>query len=250
LALALNEAQDGYQEDDTAMGTSIMEKAGSGIWYFEDVNLYELLCPHKVKRMAERHTFHHYGKGQFIYFPNEASNHLYLIAEGRVKISSYSDEGKEIIKAVLTAGEIFGEMALAGEDKRSDFAQALDEKTTVCPMSIQDMQELMKDNRVLSFKLFKLVGFRLKKTERRLESLVFKDTRTRIVDFIREMAEERGTKVGFETLVKNYLTHQDIASLTGTSRQTVTTVMNELKDQNLINFDRKRILIRDLAKLK
>ncbi|MES2730711.1 MAG: Crp/Fnr family transcriptional regulator [Bacteroidota bacterium] len=227
-----------------------MENSSGSIWYFEDVNLYELLCPHKVKRMAEKHAFHYYNKSQFIYFTEEASHSIYLIANGRVKISSYSEDGKEIIKAILTPGEIFGELALAGEDKRSDFAQAMDDKTTVCPMGIHDMQELMYENRTLSFKLFKLVGFRLKKTERRLESLIFKDTRTRVVDFIREMAAERGTKVGYETLVKNYLTHKDIACLTGTSRQTVTTVMNELKDKNIINFDRKRILIRDLALLK
>ena len=85
--------------------------------------------------------------------------------------------------------------------------------------------------------------------ERKIESLVFKDARTRIVDFLREMAEEKGQKVGFEMMIKNHLTHKDIASLTGTSRQTVTTVMNELREKNLINFDRRRILIRDLEKL-
>jgi len=70
------------------------------------------------------------------------------------------------------------------------------------------------------------------------------------VEFIREMAEERGQKVGFETMVKNRLTHQDMANLTGTSRQTVTTILNELRDKNLINFDRRKILIRDMDKLR
>ena len=85
--------------------------------------------------------------------------------------------------------------------------------------------------------------------ETKIESLVFKDARTRIVDFLRETALEKGQKVGFEMMIKNHLTHKDIASLTGTSRQTVTTVMNDLRDQNLINFDRRRILIRDMEKL-
>ena len=57
-------------------------------------------------------------------------------------------------------------------------------------------------------------------------------------------------KVGFEVMFRNYLTHKDIASLTGTSRQTVTTVLNDLKEKNLINFDRRRFLIRDIDKLK
>ena len=80
--------------------------------------------------------------------------------------------------------------------------------------------------------------------------MVFKDARTRIVDFIKEMGEEMGQKVGFETLIKTNLTHQDMANLTGTSRQTVTTVLNELKDKNVINFDRRRILVRDMELLQ
>ncbi|MBV6644459.1 MAG: Crp/Fnr family transcriptional regulator [Cyclobacteriaceae bacterium] len=221
----------------------------SKIWYFEKVDLYEILCPHKVPHMAEKHTFHNFSKDDFIYFPEEVSESIYMISEGRVKIGAFTDDGKEVVKAILGHGEIFGELALAGEDKRTDFAQALDNGTKVCPMTIDDLQELMKDNQELSLKILKIVGFRLKKVERKIESLVFKDARTRIVDFLKETAEERGQKVGFETMIKNHLTHKDIASLTGTSRQTVTTVMNELREQNIINFDRRRILIRDMERL-
>jgi CRP/FNR family cyclic AMP-dependent transcriptional regulator len=222
----------------------------SALWYFESVNLYNVLCPHKVKAMAERHIFHYYKKDQFIYFPDEPASHIYMIAEGRVRIGHYSEEGKEIISAILTTGEIFGELALAGEERRRDFAQAMDNNTSVCPLSIEDLKELMFDNRELSFKLLKLVGLRLMKLERKLELLVFKDARTRIIEFLKDTASWKGKKVGYETMIQTKLTHKDIAALTGTSRQTVTTILNELKEQNLINFDRRKILIRDLANLK
>jgi len=221
----------------------------TNLWFFESVDLFDLMCPHKVPHMKERHIFHQFKKDQFIYFENESSEYIYMIAEGRVKIGSYSNDGKEVLKAILGKGEIFGELALTGEEKRRDFAQAMDENTTICQMTIQDMQEMMADNKSLNFKIFKLIGLRIKKLERRVESLVFKDARTRIVEFLKDMAEEKGQKVGFEMMIKNHLTHKDIANLTGTSRQTVTTVMNELKEKNLINFDRRRILIRDMEKL-
>jgi CRP-like cAMP-binding protein len=221
----------------------------SNIWYFEKVDLYEILCPHKVPHMAEKHTFRNFQKDEYIYFPDQPSMHIYMISEGRVKIGTYMDGGKEIVKAILGHGEIFGELALTGEEKRTDFAQALDNGTSVCPMTIDDLKELMKDNQTLSLKIMKIIGFRLKKMERKIESLVFKDARTRIIDFLKDTAEERGQKVGFETMIKNHLTHKDIASLTGTSRQTVTTVLNELREDNIINFDRRRILIRDMDKL-
>lgn len=221
----------------------------SGIWYFENVDLYEMLCPHKVSSRNDNYDFHYFNKNEYIYFENEPSKYIYLIASGRVKIGSYKEDGKEVIRAILSSGELFGELALAGEEKRQDFAQALDEDTAVCAMSIAEMKRLMANNQPLNLKIIKLIGIRIKKLERRIDSLVFKDARTRIVEFLKDMALEKGKKVGYEVMFKNYLTHKDIASLTGTSRQTVTTVLNELKDKNLINFDRRRFLIRDIEKL-
>jgi len=222
----------------------------SALWYFESVNLYDVLCPHKVKTMAERHTFNYFKKDQFIYFPDEPAQFIYMIADGRVRMGHYLEDGKEVVTAILGVGEIFGELALAGEENRRGFAQAMDDKTTVCPLSIQDLKQLMYDNRELSFKMLKLVGLRLMKLERKLELLVFKDARTRIIEFIKDSATWKGKKVGHETLIPTKLTHKDIAALTGTSRQTVTTILNELKGKNLINFDRRRILVRNLEDLK
>ncbi|MEL7005123.1 MAG: Crp/Fnr family transcriptional regulator [Bacteroidota bacterium] len=222
----------------------------SNLWYFKDVDLYEVLCPHKVKTMDERHEFNYFSKNDFIYFPNEKAKYIYMIADGRVKIGNYGEDGKEVIKTILGAGEIFGELALTGEEKREDFAQAMDDKTTVCPITIAEMQDLMKDNQELSFKIYKLIGLRIRKLERKIEALVFKDARTRIIEFLKDAAAWKGKKVGFETMIPTKLTHKDIANLTGTSRQTVTTILNELKEDNLINFDRRKILIRDLDTLK
>ncbi|MCB0557912.1 MAG: winged helix-turn-helix domain-containing protein, partial [Phaeodactylibacter sp.] len=85
--------------------------------------------------------------------------------------------------------------------------------------------------------------------EQRLESLVFKDSRTRIIEFLHELGEKKGQRVGYEMLVRKFMTHQEIANLTATSRQTVTTVLNELRNRNLLTFNRKRLLIRDMDKL-
>lgn len=221
----------------------------ASLWYFESVNMYDILCPHKVKTMAERHSFNYFKKDEFIYFPNEPASYIYMIANGRVRIGHYLEDGREVISSILTSGEVFGELALAGEEKRREFAQAMDANTTICPLSIEDMKNLMKDDQELSFKILKLVGLRLMKLERKMELLVFKDARTRIVEFLKDTASWKGKRVGFETMIPTRLTHKDIAALTGTSRQTVTTILNDMKEKNMINFDRKKILIRDLDKL-
>jgi CRP-like cAMP-binding protein len=210
----------------------------------------ESLSSDEKMKMAEMIRDKSIKKGEYIYFPEEASKNIYFLKEGRVKIGSYSDDGKEIIKAILQPGEIFGELSLVGEEKRIDFAQAMDNKVVICSMQMQDMEMMMQKNASLNFKVTKLIGFRLRKVERRLESLIFKDARTRIIEFIKDMAQEQGKKIGSEILVKHFLTHQDIANLTATSRQTVTTVLNDLKEKDLIYMERNKFLIRDIDKLE
>lgn len=220
----------------------------AALWYFESVNLYRILCPHKVKKMGETHKFITYKKDRFIYMPEDSATHIYMVVSGRVKIGHYLETGDEVLSAILTKGEIFGELAMAGEEKRKDFAQAMEE-ATICPLTTEELKDLMFENKELSFKILKLIGLRIMKLERKLELLVFKDARTRIIEFLKDAAAWKGVQVGFETMIQTKLTHKDIASLTGTSRQTVTTILNDLKEKNLINFNRKQILIRDLEKL-
>jgi len=115
----------------------------------------------------------------------------------------------------------------------------------------EDGKEIMMRERLqIGEFIMNLIGSRLLKMERRLESLVFKDSRTRIVEFLLEMVEENGQRVGYEWVVRKFYTHQEIANLTATSRQTVTTVLNELRNGNLITFNRKRLLVRDREALQ
>src|SRR5688572_25277379 len=122
----------------------------AALWYFESVNLYKMLCPHKVKRMAESHEFVSYKKDQFIYMPDDSATHIYMIVAGRVKIGHYLEDGSEVLSAILTTGEIFGELAMAGEEKRRDFALAMVD-TTICPLTIDELKLLMFENKDLSF---------------------------------------------------------------------------------------------------
>jgi CRP-like cAMP-binding protein len=219
------------------------------IWFFEKVDLFNILCPHKFSNYKESHELNIYKKGYYVYFPNERAKSIYLIAGGKIKILNYNENGDEVVKAILSKGEMFGEMALFGEDNRDDYAVSIDEETVLCHMTIENMKAIMAKDQEFSLKIHKLIGFRIKKLERRLDALIFKDVKTRILDFIREYASEKGIKKGNEVFVKNYLTHKDIADLVGTSRQTVTTILNELKSLELISFTRKSFVVHDMNNL-
>lgn len=219
------------------------------IWYLENLDVSGIFCPKKVGTAHEQQTHKVFKKGEYIYLPDEHADKVYFLTEGRVKIGNYGDSGKEITKTILNPGEVFGELSLIGQTERRDFAYAM-EKTSCCILTAEELKMLMRDHSGLNLFLMKVIGSRMLEMEQRLESLVFKDSRTRIVEYLVELGEKRGQRVGYEVVVRKFITHQEIANITATSRQTVTTVLNELRNKNLLTFDRRRLLIRDLEALR
>ncbi len=188
-------------------------------------------------------------KHSFIYLADEPSEYLCLLMNGAVKIGIFSPDGREIIKSIQHPFTVFGEMGLTGEQQRTEFASSMNLDVTYFKVSVADFKDLMQQDYRLAQAVMLYLGERLRKAERQWESLILKDVRTRIVEFLKESAGERGRQVGYETLVKHSLTQQDIANLVGASRQTVTAILNELRKSNLIHFNRNSILIRDMEKL-
>jgi len=226
--------------------------SGNSLWHLENIDVSGIFCPGKLEAGAlDQHQHREHKRGEYIFLPEEDADKVYFIAEGRVKIGSYNEDGKEITKAILGPGEVFGELSIlnAEQDKRRDFAYAM-EKTTTCILGMDEIKLLMREYSSFSLFMMKLMGRRILKMEKRLEALVFKDSRTRIIEFIYDLASEKGQRVGYEVVVRKFMTHQEIANLTATSRQTVTTILNELRNRNILTFNRKRLLIRDMDVLK
>ncbi|SDW89037.1 cAMP-binding domain of CRP or a regulatory subunit of cAMP-dependent protein kinases [Lutibacter oricola] len=216
----------------------------SKIWFLENVNLFKILCPHKFKDYKDCHNFTHYSKSDYIYFEEDASNKVYLIEKGKVKLGYYNEDGSEVIKAILCKGELFGEKAILGEEKRNEFAQSMDNKTSICPIGVTTLHDLMRDNQTFTLKIYKFISFRIQKLERRLQLLMFKDAKTRLLDFLDELCEDYGVCCEETGKLKasHPYTQKDIANLIGTSRPTLNLIMNELKDDGVINFKGKEIL--------
>lgn len=212
-------------------------------------SLFSTLTAAELQQLAaitELRTTHKHG---FIYLADEPSDYLCLLLQGTIKIGIYSPDGREIIKSIQHPFTMFGELGLTGEGRRAEFACAMNQEVRYGVVRVDDFKRLIQHNFELAQAVMLYLGERLRKAERQWESLILKDVRTRIVEFLKESAGERGRQVGFETLVKHGLTQQDIANLVGASRQTVTAILNELRKSNLIHFNRNSILIRDMDKL-
>ncbi|PHI21723.1 Crp/Fnr family transcriptional regulator [Lewinellaceae bacterium SD302] len=212
--------------------------------------IFDHLNENEKVQLAEMMEEYRLSRYSAIYQPGDVSDTIYLLSKGTIKISTHNDEGKEVIKRLIHPEAIFGERSLVGEACRSESAQALKGEVVFYAVKVAAFQKIMIGNPALSQEVLRLFGSRLIAAEDRLENLIFKDARGRIIEFLHEVVSLRGQRVGFETLLKHSLTHQDIANITCTSRQTVTLVLNELRKDNLIYFNRGRILVRDMQQLR
>jgi len=211
-------------------------------WYCDNIDLYSILCPPKLRDFQKEH-YKQFGQGDLIYLEKDTAQKVYMVSKGKVKIAAYNEEGVEIVKAILTKGELFGEMVILGEEKRQDFAIALSKNTAVCPMTVDKMYGLMRDNKRFNTFIYKLIGFRVRKLERRLERILFKDATTRLKDFINELAVELGDKMDNCILIKHPYTQNDMANLLGLRRETVNVLFQEFKEAATLDYKRYQISI-------
>lgn len=217
----------------------------NAIWFFDNIDVFQILCPHKFKDYKKDHSFDFFKKGDYIYFENDIANKVFLINSGKIKVGYVTEDGDEIITAILSKGQIFGEKAILGEEKRNEFAQALDNEVSTCVVSLDMMHELLRRNSAFSISIYKFIGYRFKKLERRLQIMLFKDAKTRLMEFLKELSEDYGFKnaVTGDTVIKHPFTQKEIASLIGLSRPTLNVLINELQDEKVLSFERKQIIL-------
>ena len=191
----------------------------------------------KVKTVYRGETFD-YGDGDY--------SKIYLLIKGKIKITLCDDMDNELIKDILTAPDIFGDLSLDGRPSNDEFAQALMANTVVCSFNAKDFKKILQDNVFLAMNYANTVNNKLKKLESRHSDLVFHDAKSRLIRFIKNWARTDGNRIGDKIILNNYLTHSDIAGVIATSRQSVNVLFNELRDSGMLMYDRKRIQLNDM----
>jgi len=200
----------------------------------------------KTSALSQTKTF---AKGKYIFSSGDFANKIYLVESGRIKVNYLGESGKQMTKEVLDEGDLFGVEALIGMTYRRDFAIAM-ESTVVRSFGQKEIKRLLFHYPDLNALIIEVLGKRMVHMETRLESLVLKDSRTRIIEFLYQLGLDKGQRVGYEVVVRKFMTHQDTANLTATARQTVTTTLNELRYEKILTFNRRRLLIRDMDRLR
>jgi CRP/FNR family transcriptional regulator, cyclic AMP receptor protein len=196
------------------------------------------------------HNFVEAKKGDYVYFEAFNHNKLYFLKDGYIRIGYIDDEGNEVIKEIIQKGEIFGQITLDRENLNGEFARAYKADVSICAFNIHDFQRLLQRRPELALKYSKLVGAKFRHVENRLVNLLNKDVKTRLSNFLWQLAQIHAPGSGQPLCIPNYLTHEDIAHLIGSSRQTVTTMINELVSEGALVYNRQEICFPDVNKFQ
>ncbi|MCP4440768.1 MAG: Crp/Fnr family transcriptional regulator [Aureispira sp.] len=213
-------------------------------WTLSNINLYDILCPPKLKDY-DKELGNGFSKEDIIYAHDQRDYNVYLVSKGKVKIVNYDDDGNEIVRQILLKGEVFGEHILLDKDKRTEYAVAYTNNTRVCAMNLTRMRDLMRENERFEVTIYKLIGWKLKKIQRRLDLLLGKDVVGRVSSFIYDLHLENDKELTFPLA----FTHTDIAKLLATSRESVSKIFNQLKNKGILDYTRKEIQLKDVEQL-
>ena len=212
------------------------------LWYLKHIRLFEGVSPSEMQEMEKITRMEEVKKRQPLYLPGDPSSSVYLLKKGRVKIANTASSGKEVTFDILEPGEVFGELEVLEDAPRSTSAEALDD-TLICVIPRKDFDQYLAMHPNVTVKLTKLIGLRLRKIQSRVEDLVFRDVPARLAHLLVELSKSDGVKEVTGIRLKAKLTHQEMANLIGCSRETVSTIMGQFRDQGLIHMDGRTITL-------
>jgi len=204
-------------------------------WFLEGFNLFKKLGILNMMKICEILEMDNIEKGKRIELKDEYKDSVFFLKRGSVKIV---DSNSGTVKYIVKRGNVFGELALYDEEAAAEEVAYALENCVICYIESKQMESLIEKHKSLKNGLLKVYGLRIQKLERRLNDLLFKDSATRIKEFVSDYLEDFGEddKTG-KIIAKNLLSHKDIANLTNTSRQTVSNVMSNMRKEGVIDYN-------------
>ncbi len=183
-------------------------------------------------------------KDSIILLENEGGDTLFIIISGKVKVTTFSESGKEVIFSILNEGDFFGDMSLMDGKPRSATVISI-EDSELRLLRRNDFIKLVEEHPGISLKLLEELTTRLRKADERIESLAILDVTGRVAGILLQLADERGEKTDNGVVIKSRPTHQELANMVGTTRETVTRVLKQLENKKYINMSGKDLQIFD-----
>jgi len=214
--------------------------------YLSMVEIFQDLAPSDMEHLERVTAMVTCERGRVFYTPDERAEVLFILKKGDVSISRISPDGRKLMVETLGYGSIFGEMAVLGQRMHENYAEALTE-CLICVMSRADVEDLLLSDPRIAIRIVQSLSDRLTRAEERLEEMAFKGVPARLASLLLRLAIDNDWR-GRPLLAG--LTHQQLAELIGTSRETVTLTLNTFRTDGLLEIARKRVTLLDRTRLQ
>ena len=217
--------------------------------FLKDVNIFSHLSDEKINEIKKYFTLREYPKGSMIILEEEYGDVVFLVKKGTVKITRVNDEGKEVILSLMGENDMVGEMSVIDGESRSANVLA-QENCELYAIRSEDFLRLLKENFEISFSLMGELANRIRKSDQHIEALSLSDAEHRIGVSILNLAEELGVIVKGKVTIDNLPFQQDIANMSGTSRETVSRILKLFEDRNMLVKKGHKLMIPDYNNFK
>ncbi|CUS97060.1 CRP/FNR family transcriptional regulator, anaerobic regulatory protein [Candidatus Kryptobacter tengchongensis] len=217
--------------------------------FLRNVSIFEELPERDLEKIAKLGTRKVFSKGNVILMEDEIGSALFIIINGKVKVSRLDETGREVILSILGPGEVFGEMSLLDGLKRSATVSALTD-TEVLIIYRDDFLNLLNKHPQIAISLLRELTQRLRKADMQIKSLSLKDAEGRIGCVLIMLADDLGKMYKGHVIVEGLPTQQDLANMAGTSRETVSRILSKFEKNGLIKIEGKKLIILEYEKMK
>ncbi len=202
------------------------------------------LRPSEIESVASDSQGLRFERGDAVFHPGDESDCLFILAEGRV-VLSHRENGKRAIIESVWPNELFGQCALVHSGPREVTCE-VPKSATVIKVPLKMLCKFMETNPRLARDLMEDVGGAMRRLAYRLVSVLIRPKRKRLVDVLSHLAQSSGVASGSGILIPAQVTHQELGEMIGASRETVTVILGELRRENAIDFDGRRIIVREV----
>ena len=210
--------------------------------FLRNVSLFESLDQQELEALSEVTFTRTFSKDNVIILAEEEGDTLFILKKGKVKVSIVSEGGREVILSLLGPGSVFGELSLLDGKPRSANVVATEE-TDLLMLRRADFLQLIYKTPQIATALLAELATRMRKTDRQIEGLALLDVTSRISDTLLQLATEQGAETADGVTIESRPTHQELANMSGTTRETVSRVLKRLEGQGYINRNGRKITI-------
>jgi cAMP-binding proteins - catabolite gene activator and regulatory subunit of cAMP-dependent protein kinases len=213
---------------------------------------YEALALEESEKdvIREYGTVVHYTKGQIVFSAGDTADRIYLIEKGYVKIYRLTMDGRKVtVGSMRSPGQLMGLAETLYHGERTCFAGAISDSTLVVVRKA-NFEELLVQHPTIALKVATTLGVRMREAEAIIQEMVSWQVPGRLAMLLLKMSERTGIETEIGTKITLRLTHEEIACMIGTSRQTVTSLLNMFKQEDSIAIEEREMYIIDTEKLK